>query len=45
MQLVENHLNSDAFAAAGGRGLLGLAKDLRPRCEELLRRMGGRLPK
>ena len=45
MQLMANHLNSDAFTAVGGRGLLGLAKDLRPRCEELLRRQGARLPK
>ena len=45
MQLVEDHLNSDEFAAKGGRGLLGLAKDLRPRCKELLLRGGSRLPK
>ena len=45
MQLVEDHLNSDAFAAAGGRGLLGLAKELRPRCQEFIRRHGARLPK
>ena len=45
MQLVENHLNSNAFNAAGGRGLLGLARDLRPRCMELIRRGGARLPK
>ena len=32
LQRVEDHLNSPAFAAPGGTGLLGLAKELRPRC-------------
>ena len=45
MQKVENYMNSDAFASPGGTGLLGLAKELRPRCEELIRRKGERLPK
>ena len=42
--LVQNHMNSAEFAAIGGHGLLGLAKDLRPRCQELIRRQGARLP-
>ena len=33
------------FASPGGTGLLGLGKELRPRCEELIRRKGERLPK
>ena len=41
----QNDLNSKAFAAVGGRGLLGLAKDLRPRCQEILQLKGNRLPK
>ena len=45
MQKVEDHLNSDEFAREDGRGLLGLAKDLRSRCEEVVRRGGERLPK
>ena len=42
---VEDHMNSFAFAAIHGKGLMGLAKKLRPRCEELMRRQGDRLPK
>ena len=34
-----------AFSAAGGRGLCGLARDLRWRCEEVVKRKGERLPK
>ena len=45
MKKVEAHMNSDAFAAPGGRGLYGLAQEMRARCEELVRRKGGRLPK
>ena len=45
MQQVEDHMNSDAFAAPGGQGLLGLAKELRSRCEEMIRRGGQRVPK
>ena len=45
MQQVENHMNSPAFAACGGEGLMGLARELRSRCEELKRRKGERLPK
>ena len=44
MKLVEEYMNSDAFAREpDGRGLLGLAKDLRPRCEEMRKRGGERL--
>ena len=45
MQKVEDHLNSDAFASPSGMGLAGLARELRPRCEELIKRKGQRLPK
>jgi len=46
MKLVEDHLNSDSFAAVGGsRGLAGLARDLRDRCEEVIKRKGQRLDK
>ena len=38
VQRVEDHLNSDASASSDGRGLEGLAKDLRWRCEEVIRR-------
>ena len=44
MKKVQDYMNSDAFAhEPGGRGLLGLAKDLRPRCEELREQRGERL--
>ena len=36
LQRVEDHLNSAAFAAPGGTGLLGLAKELRPRCQRVV---------
>ena len=42
---VADHMNSPAFSCEGGRGLEGLAKDLRIRCEEVVRRGGERLPK
>ena len=45
MQQVENFMNSAAFAAEGGDGLLRLAKSRRERCEEVVRRGGKRLPK
>ena len=45
MEKVEGHMNSADFAAKGGTGLLGLCKSLRSRCEEVLLREGGRLPK
>ena len=45
MQKVEDCMNSPSFAACGGQGLTGLAKDLRTRCEEVRRRQGERIPK
>ena len=45
MQKVEDHLNSPSFAQQGGSGLLGLAKELRDRCEAVIEREGERLPK
>ena len=45
MQKMEDFMNSDALSAEGGRGLLGLAKSLRERCDKVVRRGGQRLPK
>ena len=45
MQKVEDHLNSPSFPQPGGSGLLGLAKELRDRCEAVIEREGERLPK
>ena len=45
LQRVEDHLNSAAFAAPGGTGLLGLAKELRPRCQKVVDLKGERVPK
>ena len=45
MRRVEAHMNSEAFAAPGGRGLNGLSKGLRARCQEVVRLRGGRIPK
>jgi hypothetical protein len=45
MQRVEDHLNSDDFAAPDGTGLLGLAKELRGRCQTVLLSKGERVPK
>ena len=46
MQNVEDYMNSSSFAACGGgRGLEGLARELRERCEEVKRRQGERIPK
>ena len=44
MLKVQDFMNSDAFSAKDGRGLAGLAKDLFPRCEELVANSGLRLP-
>ena len=45
MRKVEAFMNSAAFAAKdGGRGLAGLAKDLKVRCMEVLERKGERIP-
>ena len=45
MDKVVRHMNSAAFVACGGSGVSGLAKQLRDRCEEVVRRKGERLPK
>lgn len=45
MTKVEAFMNSDEFVADFGGGLLGLCKSLRQRCEEVVRRDGGRIPK
>ena len=45
MLRVEEHLNSAAFAAPGGAGLMGLAKELRPRCQKVVDLKGERVPK
>ena len=45
MKKVEAHMNSDSFKAPDGRGLEGLAKDLKWRCEEVVRLKGERIPK
>jgi hypothetical protein len=45
MGKVERHLNSKAFAAPRGGGLLALAKETLGRCQELVNRGGERLPK
>ena len=45
LKKVEDYMNSRAFAAQGGTGLLGLAQELRPRCEEMVRLKGERLHK
>ena len=45
MVKVADHLNSPEFAAAGGSGLEGLAKDMPNRCKEVIRLKGERLPK
>ena len=45
MQRIADHMNSPDFAVSGGNGLLGLAKELRPRCEALIEARGERLPK
>ena len=42
---VENHMNSQQFAAPGKSGLGDLAKDTRKRCLEVIRLRGERIPK
>ena len=43
MHRVERFMNSQAFAReGGGRGLQGLARSLRERCDEVIRRKGER---
>ena len=45
MKKVETHLNSPDFCMPGGRGLDGLARDMRARCAEVVKRKGQRIPK
>ena len=45
MQQVEDYMNSPDFKAPDGAGLLGLAKQLLPRCRALVDARGERLPK
>ena len=43
---VEQHMNSPKFKAKGvGRGLMGLAQDLRARCQWVVDLEGERIPK
>ena len=45
-KLVEKYMNSRQFQAKhGGRGLLGLAEDLRSRCQSVIDKKGERIPK
>ena len=43
MAKVVDYMDGPDFAAKDGRGLLGICKALRPRCEELVACSGGRL--
>jgi hypothetical protein len=46
MKKVERFMNSAAFAKRdGGRGLMGLAKELQGRCDLAIKRKGERIPK
>ena len=45
MKKVEDFMNSDDFQAPWGTGLLGLAKELLPRCREVVKLKGERIPK
>ena len=45
MERIADYLNSPHFAARDGTGLMGLAKELRPRCQALIKAKGERLPK
>ena len=45
MKRVEEFMNSPDFASPGGRGLPGLARELRARCLQVIQRKGERLPK
>ena len=43
---VEKYMNSAKFKAKeGGRGLMGLAQDLRARCQQVVDKEGERIPK
>lgn len=45
MKKVEAFMNSGNFSAEGGRGLVGLAKDLPARCQMVIDGKGARIPK
>ena len=46
MEAVQAFMNSPGFAReGGGRGLAGLARELRSRCELVISRKGERIPK
>ena len=45
MRQVQEYTNSPSFAACGGQGLMGLAKDLRTRCELVVSLQGECVPK
>jgi hypothetical protein len=45
MQQVQDHMNSDEFAAEGGNGLPGLCTELHDRCRQVVALKGQRLPK
>ena len=42
---VQDYMNSADFHADGKAGLMGLAKEFRRRCEDVVRREGDRIPK
>ena len=44
MKKVEAFMNSQEFASEGGRGLEGLAKDFRSRCQEVIDAKDERIP-
>ena len=45
LQKVEDHLNSENFAASGGGGLGTLAKEMFGRCKKVIDLKGERIPK
>ena len=45
MQKVEDHLNSEDFAAPNGGGLRSLAKEMFSRCNKVIKLQGERIPK
>ena len=45
MEAVENFMNSEDFKQHGGRGLLGLSRGLRDRCQQVIDLKGSRIPK
>ena len=45
LRAVQDHMNSQEFCAEGGGGLASLAKELRCRCKEVVKKKGARIPK